>query len=85
MTNCWNQNKINYFFQLRIFCIIEMMGDDRTRPFKISIFVFQTILLMAVKIESTNINLYICMDGHGISTSSKNYVNSNGASKIDKI
>ena len=74
-----------FFFQLQIFCIIEMMGDDQRWPLEISVFVFQTKLLMAVKNESTNLKLYICVDGHWICTSSKNYVKSKSSGKIDKI
>ena len=40
-----------FSFQLRKFCTIEIMDDDLRRPLKISMFVFQTNLLMAVKIN----------------------------------
>ena len=40
-----------FSFQLRKFCTIEIMDDDLTRPLKISMFVFQTNLLMAVIIN----------------------------------
>ena len=39
---------------------------------------------MAVKNESSNIKLYICMDGHGISTSYKTMLSLRAQVKLKK-